>query len=161
MTKSAPAFIPSSKGTKSTFLRAAILLSIFTLSIWVSPFEEPCPGKCFSVAETFVDCIPFTNALTIDATFSGSEPNDLEPISKFKSLVLTSATGAKSTLNPSFFMSFPIVSPIFLTYSVFCLLPTSSIDGKLVVFISGFPAILATSPPSSSTVTKRGTGALF
>ena len=53
-------------------------------------------------------------------------------------------------------MSFPIVSPIFLTYSVFCLLPTSSIDGKLVVFISGFPAILATSPPSSSTVTKEG-----
>ena len=72
-------------------------------------------GKCLSVALIFCPCIPLTNACTISATLSGSSPNERVPISELSLLVLTSATGAKSTLKPRLFISFAIVSPISLT----------------------------------------------
>ena len=50
--------------TKSTLRSLEILLSILTLPLWVSPLEDPCPGKCLTADAILTFFNPCTKALT-------------------------------------------------------------------------------------------------
>ena len=67
----------------------------------------PCPGKCFAHAATPAACRPRTAAAACRATRSGSEPNDLIPMTGLSAAVFTSTDGARFTLMPRAARSWP------------------------------------------------------
>ena len=131
ITKSAPAAIPDLNGINShSFICSYVRVQTPAL-LCVFSSMLPLLGKCLRVADTPVSCIAFTSAATISATIFGSFPNERSPISSLFATVITSATGAKSTLNPNFFRFSLSFSPTAAALSVLPLAPICAIGSIL------------------------------
>ena len=72
---------------------------------------SPCPGKCLAVAATPALCRPRMSAALMRATNFGASPKERVPMTGFRGLLLTSQTGAKSTLMPRAESSLPSARP--------------------------------------------------
>src|SRR3954452_1586151 len=104
MTSGAPALMPAWNGARSRVVRAARGEEIETGPSSVFVPASPRPGKCLSVAATFVPRYPDTAAL-VSADTSAAPPGNARPLITDPGPP-TSATGASVTLTPAAVRSF-------------------------------------------------------
>src|SRR6201993_516364 len=93
-------------GTRSLFCNASNG-GVVTPPVCESPDPCPWPGKCLSTGSSPASRRPRAYAPAYAVTVSGSLLNDRSPITVSSGWSLTSTTGAKSTVMPSFFMARP------------------------------------------------------
>ena len=96
-----PASMAARKGTRSTVSNSSLVASMVMAPSWESPAAAPIPGKCFAQQSIFLSRKPSTSARTISAATAASLENERRPMVSLRNGFTTSATGAKSRLNPS------------------------------------------------------------
>ena len=117
---------------------------------WESTSVAPWPGKCFAQAATPPAWRPVTNAATWRETSAGSEPNERTPITGLSGLVLTSATGARSSVIPTARSSSASARAICSVSATSSIAPSARWPGTRAAAIA---SSRVTSPPSSSIAT--------
>jgi hypothetical protein len=145
-----PAPMAAANGSSSRARRVSSGRSTIGIARCESEDVSPCPGKCFALAATPVDCRPSTHATVWRETRSGSAPKLRVPMTGLRSSELMSASGAKSSVMPAAASSRPTVSAIRRVRSRSSMRPRMALPGY------GDPVRWCrrvTSPPSSSTAT--------
>ena len=148
--------MPALNGTNSHASICSRVRMARTAPVCESPAVSPCPGKCFTHGSVPVLSMDSTSAATISAQTAGSLENARLPITVLAGLVSTSATGAKSTLNPICLRHVPIVEPTCSADEVSPEAPISAISGNFSTSKTPEFATRATRLPLSSSTVKNG-----
>src|SRR5829696_1994369 len=142
-----PASMAAANGTSSRRRNWSRDLSTAGSETCESRAVSPCPGKCFALAATPVDCRPATHARPCRATRSASLEKLRTPLTGLSARELTSTQGAKLTVQPACRSDQPIAAAVARVVSRSSSRPSTALPGN------GAPVAAksrVTSPPSSS-----------
>ncbi len=152
ITAGSPASTAPRKGTRSDSSSPARVFVCTGSVRWLSAGTDPWPGKCLITGSTPDDEKPSAAATTCSDTARGRDDGEREPIVGSPGPDVTSASGAKSTVNPRPRSSAPLAAYALRVSAVSSAAPALMKVGNRVAA----PRNRSTTPPSWSTPRKSG-----